>query len=53
MVKSNLGNIITNDKGSVQFNCPSCGKTNIIRTKNERQNVAKYTCPSCGFVGPN
>jgi predicted RNA-binding Zn-ribbon protein involved in translation (DUF1610 family) len=41
---------ISNDVGSVSFPCPSCGKK-IIRSKNARQNVVKYTC-GCGFVGP-
>ena len=53
MVTSNLGNSITNDKGSVSFNCPKCAKSKVIRTKNERQNVARYTCKDCGFEGPN
>lgn len=52
-IKSNLGNAITNDRGSVKFPCPKCGKSEVIRTKNERQTVAQYTCPQCGFTGPN
>lgn len=44
---------ITNDVGSVTFKCPKCGKSDIVRTKNERQIALKYTCPSCGFEGPN
>jgi predicted RNA-binding Zn-ribbon protein involved in translation (DUF1610 family) len=44
---------VTNDKGSVSFLCPSCGKYEIVRSKHARQIVSKYTCPECGFVGPN
>ena len=52
-IKSSLGNVVTNDQGSTSFPCPKCGKTTIIRTKNERANAAKFTCHACGFVGPN
>ncbi|MFH1506513.1 MAG: zinc finger domain-containing protein [archaeon] len=44
---------LTNDKGSVRFMCPSCGKHEIIRCKKCRQIVVKYKCPECGFEGPN
>jgi Zn-ribbon RNA-binding protein len=44
---------ITNDIGSVKFNCPGCSKTEIIRCKSCRQLATKYTCHECGFVGPN
>lgn len=44
---------ITNDKGAVVFKCPNCKDYEIVRSKNARQIVAKYTCPKCGFVGPN
>ncbi|MFH1770700.1 MAG: zinc finger domain-containing protein [archaeon] len=46
-------NKMTNEFGSVTFKCPSCGKYDITRTKNERQIVKKYKCPGCGFEGPN
>jgi predicted RNA-binding Zn-ribbon protein involved in translation (DUF1610 family) len=42
---------ILNDSGSVVFPCPACGKP-IVRTKNAREIVGKYTC-ECGFSGPN
>jgi predicted RNA-binding Zn-ribbon protein involved in translation (DUF1610 family) len=41
---------IANDVGSVRFPCPVCGEL-IVRSKNARQNGAKYTCV-CGFEGP-
>ena len=36
----------------VRFNCPSCGKSTIIRCKTCKSLSNKYTCPECGFVGP-
>ena len=44
---------VANDKGSVTFNCPKCGKYEIVRSRHAREIVAKYTCPGCGFTGPN
>jgi len=44
---------ITNETGSVRFQCPQCGKKEIIRSKKARQIAAKYTCPGCAFEGPN
>ena len=48
-----LTNPLLNQKGSVRFLCPQCGKQEIIRARKEREIVIKYTCPKCGFVGPN
>ena len=42
-----------NFNGSVKFNCPNCGREEIIRCKDCRANVIKYICPSCKFEGPN
>ncbi len=36
----------------VEFKCPSCGKTTIVRCKKCRENVLPYTCEECGFTGP-
>ncbi|MEA2035876.1 MAG: zinc finger domain-containing protein [Nanoarchaeota archaeon] len=44
---------ITNLDGSVKFECPSCGKSTLIRCKHCREIAAKYTCPNCQFEGPN
>lgn len=44
---------ITNDKGNVEFNCPSCLKQKIVRCKHCREIAAKFKCPVCGFEGPN
>ena len=45
--------VAMNDKGSVKFLCPKCGKQQIIRCSKCRRIVAKYICPECEFVGPN
>jgi len=50
---NSCGKEIINDKGSVQFNCPNCGKGIIIRCRHCREIAAKYKCPICGFEGPN
>ncbi len=50
---SSCKNNITNDAGTAVFNCPSCGKSKIIRCKHCREIAAKYECPECHFVGPN
>ncbi|MBU0979458.1 MAG: DUF1610 domain-containing protein [Nanoarchaeota archaeon] len=44
---------IINDPGSVRFKCPNCGKTEILRTKHQRETVVRYKCHECGFEGPN
>ncbi|HLC81417.1 MAG TPA: zinc finger domain-containing protein [Candidatus Nanoarchaeia archaeon] len=44
---------VTNDQGSVAFNCPKCGKLKIIRCSTCRKNANHYTCANCGFQGPN
>ena len=46
---------IINQAGSVKFNCPKCGKKEIIRCPRCREIAAKYTCgdDKCGFTGPN
>jgi len=44
---------IANDSGSVQFPCPKCGKTTIVRSTLARKNAMKYKCSECGFEGPN
>jgi Zn-ribbon RNA-binding protein len=44
---------VMNFNGSIKFNCPNCGKEEIIRCKDCRANVIKYVCSSCKFEGPN
>lgn len=38
---------------SVRFECPQCGKSEMIRCNHCRKIGAKYKCSSCGFIGPN
>ena len=36
----------------VQFSCPECGKSTMIRCKKCKEMGNPYKCPECGFVGP-
>ena len=36
----------------VRFNCPACGKVEIVRCNTCKSLSNKYTCENCGFVGP-
>ncbi|RLI85407.1 MAG: RNA-binding protein [Candidatus Altiarchaeales archaeon] len=47
---SSCGTEIT--EGYVEFKCPACGKTEIVRCRSCRILGAKYICEACGFVGP-
>lgn len=47
------GKRISNISGTVKFQCPSCGKYEMIRCKPCRVQARKYKCPECGFEGPN
>ncbi|HLD02373.1 MAG TPA: zinc finger domain-containing protein [Candidatus Nanoarchaeia archaeon] len=44
---------LSNQKGSVLFKCPSCGKTDVKRSFRSRVIATKYKCTDCGFEGPN
>ena len=44
---------ITNVNGSVEFNCPKCGKGKMVRCNQCRANSIKYMCNECKFEGPN
>lgn len=44
---------ITNQKGSVQFQCPQCIKQTLVRCSHCRETAIRYKCPQCGFTGPN
>ena len=39
-------------KDFVEFKCPACGKSRIVRSMKARKMGLEYTCPECGFVGP-
>jgi predicted RNA-binding Zn-ribbon protein involved in translation (DUF1610 family) len=43
---------VSTAKDSVIFDCPNCGKTEIVRCGSCRKLVVPYTCPECGFEGP-
>jgi len=45
-------NEITNTDGSVEFPCPKCGETNIVRCGKCRTTCAPYKCLKCEFEGP-
>lgn len=36
----------------VEFKCPECGKSNIIRCSQCRETYVLYKCPDCSFEGP-
>ncbi len=36
----------------VEFKCPSCGKTHILRCDHCRETIKPYKCSECGFEGP-
>jgi len=38
--------------GYVEFRCPRCGKSAIIRCTHCRNTAKAYKCAECGFMGP-
>ncbi|MFZ2456756.1 MAG: zinc finger domain-containing protein [Candidatus Altiarchaeia archaeon] len=36
----------------VEFKCPTCGKTEVVRCQSCRILGTKYKCGNCGFTGP-
>ncbi|MDE1827929.1 MAG: RNA-binding protein [Candidatus Micrarchaeota archaeon] len=36
----------------VDFKCPSCGKSVIVRCYHCRENFIKYKCADCEYEGP-
>lgn len=49
---SSCGVRIENQKNWVQFECPGCGKTKIIRCEKCRSLMNVYECSNCSFRGP-
>ncbi|MEK6949208.1 MAG: zinc finger domain-containing protein [Nanoarchaeota archaeon] len=50
---SSCKNNVASSRGTTVFNCPACGKTEIVRCMHCRKTAAKYVCFSCNFEGPN
>ncbi len=44
---------IANDSGTARFQCPECGKSEIVRCTKCRTTAVKYKCAECEFEGPN
>ena len=42
--------IVTGEQ--IEFKCPGCGKTNIIRCEQCKRSAKTYNCKECGFEGP-
>ncbi len=36
----------------VEFGCPKCSGSAIVRCNECRMTYTKYRCPKCGFEGP-
>lgn len=36
----------------VEFKCPKCGKSKIVRCEHCRKTSKAYDCKECGFEGP-
>ena len=43
----------TNEEGTVEFECPACHGTHIVRCRHCKSIAAPYKCSKCGFIGPN
>ena len=46
------GTHVTSRKNFVEFDCPSCGETRILRCNKCKESSNKYKCNECEFVGP-
>jgi len=49
---SSCGVKIETQKNWVEFVCPSCGKSKIVRCERCKKLVNTYMCESCKFIGP-
>lgn len=43
---------VVSQENFTKFNCPMCGKSEIIRCLRCRKTGNIYICPDCGFEGP-
>ena len=46
------GRKVESEQNWVEFKCPGCGKTRILRCEKCKKLENQYTCEKCGFVGP-
>lgn len=46
------GTHVVSKDNFVEFDCPSCGKSKIIRCNTCKESSKKYRCSECEFVGP-
>lgn len=44
-------NLISSDD-FVEFSCPKCGETKVVRCRKCRRKKNSYECEECGFEGP-
>jgi len=43
---------VIGEKNYVKFECPNCGKKEIVRCERCKKLSVPYTCSECGFEGP-
>ncbi|MBI4173336.1 MAG: RNA-binding protein [Candidatus Aenigmarchaeota archaeon] len=46
------GRKVETEKQWVEFKCPQCTKTSILRCESCKKLENPYECKECGFVGP-
>ena len=49
---STCGSHVMSRDNFVQFDCPGCGKTRIVRCKMCKDLSNSYVCKECEFTGP-
>jgi predicted RNA-binding Zn-ribbon protein involved in translation (DUF1610 family) len=49
---STCGIRVESDRIWVEFACPACGKSRIVRCEKCKRLENPYTCQDCGFKGP-
>jgi predicted RNA-binding Zn-ribbon protein involved in translation (DUF1610 family) len=49
---ASCGKRIESETDWVEFKCPKCGKSDLIRCSKCKRLENKYICPECSFEGP-
>lgn len=49
-VDTTTNRVVTTDY--IEFKCPNCGKSRIVRSLHARATAKTYKCEECGFIGP-